>query len=177
MDLSTLYDHIIKFLPRFEIIQPDEIGVFVRGGKFKKTISSGVYFCWPYFDEIFTLRFIAQVLNLPHQSVKTNDGKVLAIRCGIVFTITDAQKAIIDVENVDEYLKIVISNRVTEFINENNLEDIDLTNIKEYVLDEEFKEELINDVGVKLETLTMYDLSPHRVLRLMSTDNTQLENN
>jgi hypothetical protein len=167
MDWSEIYNQIVRFLPRFEIVNPDQIGVLVRFGKFKKDLTPGVYFCFPYFDEVFMTTSVTQVVHLSPQSIRSRDNKTVAITCAAVFSIIDAELAILEIDDTDEYIISYIADSISSYVNETDFVHISIGGLTDYVM-KTCSATLLDEVGVDLECINIYDLAEHKIIRLLS---------
>ena len=167
MDWPEAYNRVVKFLPRWEIVNPDQLGVMVRFGKFKGELEPGVYFCYPYFDEIYTVTAVSQVVNLPHQSIKSKDGKTVAITCAVTFSVLNAEQAILNVDDLNEQIRCYAGNLISLRINETLFADLNIGELSNQVFSEAGSY-LSDYTGIELESVNIYDLAQHKIIRLMS---------
>ena len=112
--LTRLFDFLLN-MPPFGIVYPDEGGIFLRGGKYKRTLSAGFYWKWPFYDRIRKTNIKDQVINLPNQSITTIDRKILALSGTVRYEIEDAKKAILDVLDYDSSLQNLAMSLIAEY--------------------------------------------------------------
>lgn len=167
MDWGEVYNQVVKFLPRWEIVNPDQLGVLIRFGKFKDALEPGVYFCCPYFDEIYTVTSVSQVVNIPHQSIKSEDGKTVAITCAVTFSVVDAEQAILNVDDLNEQIRCYVGNLISRHINKKPFVEINVEELSDSVFSDAGSY-LSDYAGVELESFNIYDLAQHKIIRLMS---------
>ena len=166
--MTGIFSLICDFLtnvPPFAVVFPDEGGVFLRGGKYKKTVYSGFYFKIPFYDTIAKIPIKEQVIDLPSQSLTAKDGKQKVIELTIRYEITDPYKAIISVQDYDRSLQNLAMGVAGEYISLIPSEDCTYGNIRKEVLDElkiESAEWGLDVLDVKLKTF-----ANHRVFRLL----------
>ncbi len=86
-------------------INPDQQGVFVRGGRYLKTLHEGFYFKWPIYDTVWDIKVKEQCKDLPNQTVTDKSGQTWAISCTLRYEIEDAKKAMLDVHDYDQSLQ------------------------------------------------------------------------
>jgi len=84
-------------------VEPDEAGVRTTLGYKVKAISPGPWLFWPCIQEITTVTVTPQPIDLRGQSVISN-GKDYAISGAVLYRITDAEKAILRVQDFDHAL-------------------------------------------------------------------------
>ncbi len=94
---------IVENLLPFKIIDQDELGVFLRGGVFKKSLEPGCYFTWPYYDSVTAIKVTLQVKDLPNQDI-TVDGKSYSVSGSITYFVENPRKAILEVYDFDTAL-------------------------------------------------------------------------
>lgn len=167
--LNNLLQIIIRFLPRLSFIRPNESGVFLRLGHYRKTVSEGWYVLLPLIDDIISLVVMPQVINLPNQSVTTRDSVSVAVSGAIEYSITDAKKALLEVQNFDASLQNLAMGIISEYVNERTMADcLDIKSLQRAVLSG------IRDAargwGLKIHRFYLTDLVEHRAYRIMTTD-------
>jgi regulator of protease activity HflC (stomatin/prohibitin superfamily) len=169
MDLIKHLEKAVRILPRFMAVFPYERGVFLRMGKCKRTLEPGLYFCLPIIDEIQKLDVTPQVINLPNQSITTKDGKTLAVSGAIEYSISDPQKALLEVQNFDASLQNLSMGIIGQYIKQRTYEEcIKLDGLEHQVI-EGIRNRAI-DWGLKVTKFWVTDLAQHHVYRLMTQD-------
>jgi hypothetical protein len=167
MDWAEVYKQIVRFLPRIAIVNPDELGVRIRFGKYNKELTSGVYFCLPYFDEVFIITSVSQVVNISHQSVKSKDNKTVAITCAVTFCVIDVEQAIMNIDDLDDQLRCYIADLISKYVNETDFVNISIGGLSDYVFSEA-ECDVADSFGIELESVNIYDFAQHKILRLLS---------
>jgi regulator of protease activity HflC (stomatin/prohibitin superfamily) len=169
MTLSEIVEALLKFFPRLEIVEPDQIGVLRRCGKIKRQLSPGVVFCYPYFDEVFVCVAAKQILHIQEQSIKTLDGKIFAVSGAVLFIVEDPSKAIIDIDDLDEYLGTELAGRISDFISLNQSTEINNESLKKNLMVPYFRQKIRDESGIVINKVFVHDLVPHKIIRLMNT--------
>ncbi|MHC4152424.1 MAG: SPFH domain-containing protein [Planctomycetota bacterium] len=173
MDFSQFLMKAGKIFPRFAVVFPNEGGVFLRMGKYKKTLGPGLYFCFPIIDEVLKLDITTQVINLPNQSMTTRDAKAIAISGAIEYSIYDPRKALLDVQNFDASLQNLSMGIIGVFIKERTYQDCIKVNGLEGKVIEGIKDRA-EEWGLKVKRFWITDMARHRVYRLMTHDSPQV---
>jgi regulator of protease activity HflC (stomatin/prohibitin superfamily) len=169
MDFMKHIMKATKIFPRFVAIFPNEGGVFLRMGKYKKTLRPGLYFCFPIVDEIQKLDITPQVINLPNQSVTTKDTKTIAVSGAVEYSIYDPQKALLEVQNFDVSLQNLSMGIIGNYIKQRTYRDcIKLDGLEKEVVKGIRKK--ASDWGLKVIRFWITDMAQHRVYRLMTQD-------
>lgn len=162
----TLWSALTDFLlqaPPFGLVFPDEGGVFLRGGRYLKTIHAGFYWKIPFYDKIRKIPIREQVINLGDQSAKTKLGKSLGFSMTIRYEIDDPKKAILDVLDYDGSLQNMAMGAATEYAV--SVDDPDYETMCNEVL--KALEELEGKWGLSVIEVQMETFAYCRIIRLM----------
>lgn len=168
MNWAEILKELLKFFPRFEILDPDEGGLFIRGGKVKKVIYSGVYFCMPYFDEIERYTVAVTTLESFNQSITSKDKKHILISWSVAYMIIDPEKAILHADDIDQQLAACVASRIVDYVAKHDYESIKGHLLKNYIMHDEFMNECMDDWGIHLKGFYLHDLGLHRIFRIVS---------
>jgi len=167
MNWAEIFQWILKFFPRLEIINPDEVGIFLRCGKFRKLVVSGVYFCLPYFDEIDRYVSVQSNLYFPKQSIITKDKKSLVISCSVSYIPADPIKAFLQTDDVLAMMKSIISERIVTYISTHEEQSIKAHLMRNHILKNEFVSQVEDEIGITINNFFVHDLIPHKAIRLI----------
>ena len=169
MDIMKHLEKASKLFPRFATVFPYERGVFLRMGKYKKTLKPGLYFCFPVIDEVQKLDVTPQVINLPNQSVTTKDDKILAVSGAVEYSIHDVRKALLEVQNFDASLQNLSMGVIGNYAKQRTYGDcIKLDGFEQEVI--EGIRNRASEWGLKVTRFWITDLAKHHVYRLMTQD-------
>ncbi len=150
----------------FSIINEDEGGVFLRGGRFKKRLPPGFYWKLPLYDNIEKVTVTEQTIDLPNQSIETADGVAMAVSGTLRYTVCNVKKAILKVRNYDESLQNIGMKTIAGFVARNNRNDLSFSNLEKEV-QEELKMDA-KDWGLDVIEFNITDLAKHKIYRLMT---------
>ncbi len=114
--LDRIFKTIWRFVPRIELIQPDEAGVRVTLGKYERALRPGWYFIWEIFQTIHSLTVTPCWVDLRGQSVLAKYGQNMTVSGAIRYRITDARKALLTINDVDKSLAILALGIILEYI-------------------------------------------------------------
>lgn len=107
--LDRLIDLIlssVRLLRFFTVIDEFEEAVVLRFGKFHRKLGPGFHWLIPLNIETMLVdNVVARTTNLPAQSLTTSDGHTVVVSGVVTSRITDIQKAMLEVEGVDDALK------------------------------------------------------------------------
>lgn len=170
--MNHLFEWLVSLLNSFKFwvfIDADEYGVLLRFGKYNRTLEPGAHFIIPILDSVRVIRSSLQVTNLPNQSVQSKFGKTWALSGVIRWRVTDAQRAILHVWDIDAALQHfglqIIAAAVGEYDGE---EELTYAELNTAILDEAQKQ--TEEWGVEVENFTLSDYASHRVIRLLTSD-------
>lgn len=156
-------------VPPWATVFPNEGGVFLRGGKYKETLTAGFYIKWPIYDVVQKLNVTTQPINLPNQSIITKDDHTVAASGAIEYSIGDARKAILCVLNFDVSLQNLAMGTIAHYLNRKNYADcMDISGIEREVLG--VLEKRVESWGLCITDFLITDLAEHKVFRVMSKD-------
>ena len=102
--LTTIGENLLRLRP-LAFIMPNEAGVLLRGGDFKRNLPTGWYFCWPVIDQVLEIDVTPQTVDIRNQKVTAADGKVYELSTAIEYQISDVKKVLLEVQNPDISLK------------------------------------------------------------------------
>lgn len=165
---KTIADFLLN-ITFIAFVFPNEGGVFLRGGKYKKTLAEGFYWKWPVYDTVQTLDITTQVINLPNQSITTMDECEVAVSGAIEYSIYDARKALLCVQDYDTSLQNTAMISIAHYLNRKTYKE----SIKIAALEAEVSRALkkkVEDWGLCITKFGITDLVRHKVYRIMTHD-------
>ncbi|HUW45763.1 MAG TPA: SPFH domain-containing protein [Dehalococcoidia bacterium] len=163
--LERLISAILDLFPRIWMIFPDEAGIRITGGSRFRPKGPGWYAYWPIIQECVKITVTPQIIDLRDQSLTTSDGHVIAISGAVEYSIRDAKKAILDVQDLDKSLPALCLGKITEYVEVHTLAECRAESLKD-----ELKMAIrshVNDWGIKLREVFITDAAKARVIRLM----------
>lgn len=164
--LNKILAMLLKWVPRIELIQPDEAGVRVTLGTIEKVLVPGWYFYWPLIQEICFSTVTTQVVDLRPQSVFTKSGKNLTVSGIIKYKITDIRKAMLDVQDCDRSLQALSLGVLLHILSTTiDVEDLPPDEIGDQVL-KVIREEATG-WGLKIQKVYISDFGSVRNIRLL----------
>lgn len=169
---SRLIEFVIRLLPRVATVEPNEAGVFLRFGRFKKELLPGMYFCFPLVDLVRKLDIMPQVINLPDQAVTSSDGKTYAVSGAVEYSIKDVRKALLHVQNFDASLQNLAMGAIFEFINKRTSDCI-----KGDELNQELSKAVrasVHKWGLDVTAVYLHEFGECKMLRVMSEGNPKI---
>jgi len=153
----------LQNVPPFGVVMPDEGGVYIRGGRYKRTLAPGFYLKWPIYDSIKTVSVKEQVVELASQSVTAKDGRTLALGGAIKYEVSDPRKALLEVYDYDTSLSNLALGVIASYVS--RAKDASYDAICREVLSELQVE--AESWGLEILDFWLTDNAKHRVIRLM----------
>lgn len=101
--LTNVLIKLFAFVPRLQLVQPDEGGVRITLGTRVCSLIPGWYIHCPLFQEIRVITCTPQVVDLRPQSLRVAD-KDVTISGAIMYRVSDAKKASLNVQDYDRSL-------------------------------------------------------------------------
>jgi len=163
--LNKLFDMILAFFPRIVLIGPIERAARITCGKHYKIIGPGIYIMWPLIQEIISMEVATQVVDLPPQTARTQDGRDIVVSGSIRYRIADIEKAMFAVVDVDKALSTLALGVILEYVQTKTLLDCgDIEGVKKEL--RRGVAEAASGWGLKIENVMLTDFGCVRSLRL-----------
>lgn len=126
--LDRIVDFIIQFLElgRFwVVIHPYEKGVLLRLGTFVRVLESGFHWIIPVgVDHVLYESVVVKAHNLGDFSTTTKDGKQIGFTPILTYKINDIQKALLDVDHVDDAVKAMAAGTIAQALSQCTWQEI-----------------------------------------------------
>jgi len=104
--LVELLTQVWQFFIPFRILDDYEKGVVLRLGRFNREIGPGWNWIWFFgVEKVLKDNVVARTIDLPAQSVTTQDGVEVLISTVVTAKIRNIKKALLEVEAVDSVIK------------------------------------------------------------------------
>jgi regulator of protease activity HflC (stomatin/prohibitin superfamily) len=160
-----------KFIPRWELLDVTHQAVkIVRGGKRIVVCKPGqVHYWWPVTTLWFAHPVARQTVNLPSQTITLSDGKSVAIGGLVVIEVKDIEQLLCKTFDPDDAIRDISLTSIHDTCCQLDwpaLMEQQRTGELDRKLKSEAKKEL-DRYGVKVIKMSLTDLAPCRVLKLM----------
>jgi regulator of protease activity HflC (stomatin/prohibitin superfamily) len=109
-----IIDWIIENLLPLTVVNEDEMGVQLKRGRYTKTVGPGIYFVCPLIDEIQTITVTTQVIDMEDQVIMIDD-RPYFISVTVEYTVENAFKAMLCVQDYDEAIATITMNLVNKY--------------------------------------------------------------
>jgi regulator of protease activity HflC (stomatin/prohibitin superfamily) len=147
-------------------IEQSSVGIVERFGKFHKTLEPGLRFVVPFMDVIrYNKNLRTKVLDSPKQHVITKDNVLLNINTVAYYKITDAVKAVYEIQDVEDAILKIINTTLRDLIGsmelDHTLESREVINKKL----SEVLEKVTEAWGARVERVEVKDIEPPADIR------------
>lgn len=159
-----------RLIPRWTIVPATHGAVKFVYGKKIVALGPGIHFWWPAVTEMRPYPTCRQADNLPAQTITTRDGKVIAVSSLIVFEVPDIEALVGHTYNPDNTIQEIALAAMLEVLPVLTWEE--LRGMERAELDLKLRRaaaKWLKPYGVKVLKMTLVDLAPCRVFRLLSS--------
>lgn len=161
---------VLKFLPRFLVLNQDEGGLLLHKGTYVKTLGAGVYFLWPIIDEIVEYNSATATLDTTTQSVTTADKRDLLVSWSATYLISNPKRAFLETDDIQAQIQSSLSERLLGYINRKEYPSLGSQGIMDYMTSQGFLREFREAWGIDIQGFYLKDLALHRIFRLVKQE-------
>jgi regulator of protease activity HflC (stomatin/prohibitin superfamily) len=153
----------IKIMPEYQRI------VIFRLGRLLGIKGPGLVFIIPIIDRPIRMDLRTRVIDVPKQRIITHDNVTVDVDAVVYFRITDAQKAIIEVQRYDVATSLLAQTTLRDILGQKNLDELlsqreELNKNLQSILDTG-----TDPWGIKVSAVTLRDVSlPEEMLRAIA---------
>ncbi len=158
----SIIDHINPIF----IIREYQEAVFLRNGKFKKVLSKGIHFKYPFVDEYIQQHIMLTTLTLPSQSLVTKDGKDIVIKSVVKYRIKDVKVFCLELFDSVDAISDISQGIIKEIIMDRDWDSC-ISNDIDNLLTKKIRSE-VKKYGVEIEQVTLTDIAKIRTIRLIN---------
>jgi regulator of protease activity HflC (stomatin/prohibitin superfamily) len=169
--VGQIAEWIGKFFPRWVIVPVNYGGVkYVRGSRVI-ACAPGIHWYWPattIFDNYPTAR---QTDNLPSQTMRTVDGKVITVSGMVIYDVSDIVKLLAETHSPMMAIRDISLAAIHSVCCVMTLDELH-TEQRRGTLDTKLKnaaKKQLEDYGVRVMKVQLTDLAESRVLRLVQS--------
>jgi len=149
-----------------KVVQQSEVLVIERLGKYDRTATPGINILIPFIDKVRAkISMRQQTMDIPPQGVITRDNVTITIDTVVFFQITDAVKAIYEIESLQRGIQYIAITTIRDIIGKMDLDstfssrDLINTQLRD-ILDE-----ATDKWGCKVERVEVKDIRPPADIR------------
>jgi regulator of protease activity HflC (stomatin/prohibitin superfamily) len=107
-----------------DIIQQDQQGLFMRWGRYVRTVEPGLVFKIPLVDHILRLNIRERQGYIQHVDAMTQDSVIMRVSLQYTYEIADAKKYRLDIENTDSIIKEFVQGKLRDIVNTTPMADV-----------------------------------------------------
>lgn len=151
------------------LIQQYETAIVFRLGKMHRTLSPGLNFIIPIIDRSVTVDMRVLTIDIPRQQAITKDNVPVAINGVVYFRVTDASKAIINVQDYVYAVSQYAQTALRDVVGQMTLDDVLVERQKigeqiETIVEKESQQWGLDITAIKMQDIEM----PEDLKRIMS---------
>jgi regulator of protease activity HflC (stomatin/prohibitin superfamily) len=147
----------------WQVVQPWERGVRVRGGKQTTLWGPGIHFRIPLLDMVRVVNTRLRIAAVPCQTVSTSDRIAVTCAALVAFRIVDPLAAMLRLHNPESCAAAFVQSAIAAHVGRHSLAALTAAGIEEAALDAVRK---LGD-GFVFETVSLVDFAAVRTLRLL----------
>ncbi len=159
--LFFLIFFVILFgLTSIRMLQPNERGIVVRLGKYKRTVGSGITFLIPFLETIQKVDIREQVVDIEPQEVITKDNVVVTVDAIVYYEVTDPFKLYYSIANFRLAVTRLAQTSLRNMIGEM---DLDQTLVSREIINKKLRQTLDDATekwGVKVTRVEIKRIDP-----------------
>jgi regulator of protease activity HflC (stomatin/prohibitin superfamily) len=168
---KNMFDKFIELVVTFihdiipwKIVDQWEAGVHLRTGKFYRSVSPGLNWKIPFFDQIITTPVITQTVNLSPQTVTSVDEKSVVLSSIVRYNIHDVEKFLLGVMHANDVLVDTTQGIIRDVVEGCKWSDLyDLGNVVTPEVNEQ-----VEKWGITVEQVSFPDLGEIKTYRLIT---------
>lgn len=147
-------------LTSIRMLQPNERGIVIRLGKYRRTVGSGITFLIPFLESIRKVDIREQVVDIEPQEVITKDNVVVTVDAIVYYEVTDPFKLYYGIANFRVAVTRLAQTSLRNMIGEM---DLDQTLVSREVINKKLRQTLDDATekwGVKVTRVEIKRIDP-----------------
>lgn len=168
--LGAIFEWIGQWIPRILIVDTTHAAVKYVWGKNAIPLGPGWYLWWPISTQVTMYPVARQACDLKAQTITTHDGRTVIVGGLLVYEIVDVLAAVATTFEPEETAKTIVLASIHDVCAQYSWPELQ-EHLRSGKLGKEMKAEAKKDLdkyGVKVLSLTLTDLAPCRVLKLVT---------
>lgn len=165
--LGDIIRAIGRIIPRMLVVQRTHGGVAFVRGKHVREIKPGLFWWWPLWTKCILYPVVRQSLNLPSQSLTTQDSLSVTISGVVIYRVMDVVAALTRQWDLNETIRDLSMVAIREVVGSRPFDSI---NQKRREIDWELKEKLQDSLaayGVEVLQIALTDFAKAKVISLV----------
>lgn len=122
--LGILLITIVVGSQSLEIVQPYENRIVTVFGQYRRVLDPGINVVLPFVSQTYSFNILTQTLNIPRQTVSTRDDVPVMTDAEVFFTVTDAKKAFLEVDDYKQSVTNLAQTTVREVLGNMEFGDV-----------------------------------------------------
>jgi regulator of protease activity HflC (stomatin/prohibitin superfamily) len=169
--LGAIFEWFGRWIPRVLIVDTIHKAVKFVWGKNAVPLEPGWYLWWPISTTVTVYPTARQACTLPAQTISTADDRSVIVGGVFVYEIVDILTAVATTYEPEETAKTIVLSAVHEVCVKYTWKELQ-EKVRDGSLSKEMKADAVNELkkyGIKTISLTLTDLAPARVIKLVNT--------
>lgn len=170
--VNQILGFISNFFTWWYTVMTWEQAIFIRAGKNPKVVNNGMYFKIPFIDRVYIQQIRLRVIDMPIQTVSTQDGKTITIKAMVGYSIKDMLKMYNSISHPEMTLSGIIMGGIADHIKNKQSSEISPLKVEEFLI-EKLKE---TDFGLGDLSIKITSWAEVRTYRLIQDQSWMGEN-
>lgn len=163
--INDLLTHLTKIFQWWVMINPWEQAIRVRFGKITKLLNTGIHFKIPFFDSVYVQTTRLRVVNLPLQTLSTNDEKTITITLAMGYSIENIEVLFQTLYHPESTMANICTGEIAEYVSTHDLSECRPAILEACVLN---KIKSLPDYGLKIEYFKVVGFANVKTYRLIN---------
>lgn len=150
----------------FKIVNQSEVFIVERLGRYSKTATAGLCIIVPFIDKIRAKVSLKEnTMDVPPQGVITKDNVTITIDTVVFYQITEAQKAVYEIENLQKGISYLAITTIRDIVGKM---DLDSTFSSRDTINTQLRQildEATDKWGCKVNRVEIKDINPPKDIR------------
>ena len=149
-----------------KVVQQSEVYIIERLGRYHGTLGAGPQFIAPFVDRIRAkVDLREQIMDVPPQNVITNDNVTIRIDTVVFYQITDAKKAVYEIQNLRVAVQNLTTTTMRDIVGKMDLDSTFSSREQINVQLRQILDEGTDKWGCKINRVEIKDIDPPKDIR------------
>ena len=157
---------LIVAIKSFKVVTQSEVMIIERVGRYSKTATAGLNIIVPFLDRVrATVSLKEQTMDVQPQSVITKDNVTIRIDTVVFFQITDAKKAVYEIENLQNGIRYLTTTTIRDVVGKMDLDSTFSSREQINFQLRQILDEATDKWGCKVNRVEIKDIDPPKDIR------------
>ncbi len=157
---------LIVGIKSFKVVTQSEVMIIERVGRYLKTATAGLNIIVPFLDRVrATVSLKEQTMDVQPQSVITKDNVTIRIDTVVFFQITDAKKAVYEIENLQNGIRYLTTTTIRDVVGKMDLDSTFSSREQINFQLRQILDEATDKWGCKVNRVEIKDIDPPKDIR------------